>query len=73
MKKYFMIALVGLASTLFAETTLSWAFDGYAENVAKVVEEATSLAPVDTTVFVEFETQELDVSTEAPGMTLIIR
>lgn len=73
MKKYFMIALVGLASTLFAETTLSWAFDGYAENVAKVVEEATSLAPVDTTVFVEVASDEVEISTEAAGMLLLLR
>lgn len=73
MKKYFMIALAGLATSLFAETTLCWVFDGYAENEAKVVEASTSLSSVDTTVFVEFETQELDVSTEAPGMTVIVR
>lgn len=73
MKKYFLIALVGLASTLFAETTLSWVFDGYAENEAKVVEEATSLAPVDTTVFVEVASDEVEISTEAAGMLLLFR
>lgn len=73
MKKYFVIALIGLASALFAETTLNWAFDGYAENVAKVVEEATSLAPVDTTVFVEVASDEVEISTEAAGMLLLFR
>ena len=73
MKKYFLIALVVFATSLFAETTLCWVFDGYAENEAKVVEEVTSLAPVDTTVFVEVASDEVEISTEAAGMLLLFR
>lgn len=73
MKKLLLIAVVSFASALFAETTLSWALDGYAENVAKVVSESTSLASVDTTVFVEAASGEVEISTEAAGVLLLIR
>lgn len=73
MKKMFLIVSIGLASALFAESTLSWVFDGYAENTAKVVSDSLSVLLIDTTVFVEAASAEIAISTKAPGLTLIVR
>lgn len=72
MKKIILMAVAGVATALFAETTLVWVFDGYAENEPKATETSVTATEVDAAVFVEAE-DSADISTMPGGMILCIR
>lgn len=73
MKKVILMAVAGVVSAVFAETTLPWVFEGYVENEAVKTETLANAVDVDTTVFVEKESAAIDISTEAPGLAIIVR
>lgn len=73
MKKVILMAVAGVVSAVFAETTLPWVFEGYGENEAVKTETLATAVAVDTTVFVEVPSNEVEISTDAPGLLLIVR
>ena len=73
MKNMILFVLSGVFSAVFAETTLPWVMEGYAENGPSKVETTATSAAIDTTVFVEVESEPIAFSTTAPGFLIIVR